>query len=187
MTHPLVQFLSRPGVRVGLGASAVVATVAFVSLGAFTAGGSAGGVHGPGLNISIVAPVEPDVEPGSTMEVGALTDGFDRASLERRAELEDYGDLPLDAYAGGGDDAWTSDAVYLPPRQMPAARQPEPQPTPPVDALADGSRAFGFDRPQPDYAAQREQRMSRLNAPAGQTTETSQPVAYTEAIKYSSE
>ncbi len=187
MTHPFVQFLSRPRVRIGLGASAVIATVAFVSLGAFAAGGEAGGLRGPGLNIAVVPPVERDFDPGSTMEVGALSDGFDRAALERRAEMDDYGDLPLDAYAG---DVWSPDEMEARIRPMPVSNEsgsvPDAQ-TSRGDALADGSRAFGFDRPQPDYAAERAQRLARLDAASSPRPTQTGPVAYTDVVQSSSE
>ncbi len=188
MTHPFVQFLSRPQVRIGLGASAVIATVAFVSLGAFAAGGEAGGLRGPGLNIAVVPPVERDFDPGSTMEVGALSDGFDRAALERRAERDEYGDLPLDAYAG---DVWPAD--QMDGRLQPATVSDDSgsvldERTSTRDALDDGSRSFGFDRPQPNYAAERAQRLARLDAaaPAARSTQTG-PVAYTDVVQSSSE
>ena len=155
MAHPL----SRTDVQLGL---AAVAVVGVIGAGAFALGGS-GTVRplGPGMSIAVVAPVEPEVLPGETMEVGALNDGFDRAALERAAEP------PM-------DDTYMPEPAWLgPPLPAPEDTPRMPMPTPvrevrviesaprPTDPLADGSRAFGFDKPRPDYAGERRLRWER--------------------------
>ena len=167
MAHPL----SRTDVRLGLAALTVVG---IIGAGAFMLGGSeTSRALGRALSIAVVPPVEPEVLAGDTMEVGALSDGFDRAALDRPAEPSIYdGYLPPDAYVG---------EASLPRMPMPT---PVAQDTPMsayqrvidqarieparTDPLADGSRAFGFDTPHPDYAAERTARLNRLEAQAPQ-------------------
>jgi len=161
MAHPL----SRTDVRLGL---AALAMVGIVGTGAFMMGGSeTGRSWGRGLAIAVVPPVEPEVLPGETMEVGALNDGFDRAALERVAEPPFDDTLPPPAWIG---DESLGD---------PAPRMPMPTPVsdtrlieiaaPAVDPLADGSRKFGFDAPRPDYAAERSLRWSRIEPTPSQS------------------
>ncbi|WP_428151716.1 hypothetical protein [Brevundimonas sp.] len=158
--HPL----SRTDVRLGI--AAAVAMIAVIGTSAFVLGGSeTGRSFGPGLAVAVVPPVEPEVLPGETMEVGALNDGFDRAALER-AEPPFDDTLPPPAWVG---DASLGD---------PAPRMPMPTPVsaarvievtvPAGDPLADGSRAFGFDQPRPDYAGERALRWSRMDTGAPQ-------------------
>lgn len=129
-----------------LGILAVAASVV-VAVWAFTPRGLASsGPSGPALSIAVVAPVEPLVLAGDVLEVGRLTDGFDREALDRsRAAAETGFDQPLpDAYVG---EDW-------PPLPLPVRAAPPPSPAPVVteatvtttDPLADGSRNFGFDR-----------------------------------------
>ena len=177
MAHPL----SRTDVRLGIAAAVVV--VGAIGVGAFLLGGSETvRPLGPGMSIAVVAPVEPEVLPGETMEVGALNDGFDRAALERAAQP------PV-------DDTYMPEAAWLPPLPMPEPTPRMPMPTPvrevrviesaprPTDPLADGSRAFGFDKPHPDYAGERRVRWERIEAtmPSATTTtanEALRPVQY---------
>lgn len=186
MPHPL----SRTDVRLGL---AAVAVVGVIGAGAFMLGGSeTSRALGRTLSIAVVPPVEPEVLPGETMEVGTLSDGFDRAALDRAAEPSIFdGFLPPDAYVG----------VEPPPRMpMPTPVAPE---TPmgayqrvvdqariepaPADPLADGSRAFGFDRPRPDYAAERTARLNRMDAPAPQSADAAPASEDVSSEQYSSE
>ncbi len=168
--------LSRTDVRMGLAALTVVCVV---GTGAFVAGGSeANSFLGPDLSIALVAPVEPVVAPGETMDVGELNDGFDRAVLER---------LPEPAF----DD----------PLPEPVPRMPMPTPVSDTrvidvplsaggttgDPLADGSRAFGFDTPRPDYAAERRLRWSRLDAAPAQSATGATTNAEGGPVQYSSE
>lgn len=161
MAHPL----SRTDVRLGL---AAVALVGVIGAGVLMLGGSeTGRSFGRGLAIAVVPPVEPGVLPGETMEVGALSDGFDRATLERVAEphLDDTLQPP----------AWVGDESP----GDPTPRMPMPTPVspprvievaaPPADPLADGSRAFGFDQPRPDYARERALRWNRLETVSPQS------------------
>lgn len=160
MAHPL----SRTDVRLGL--AAAVAAISALGIGAFTLGGSET-VRPLGnlLSISVVAPIEPEVLPGDTMEVGALNDGFDRASLERIAEPPMDDTLPPSAWVGPPLPA----AEDTPRMPMPTpADKPRPVDVAqgPSDPLADGSRAFGFDKPRPDYAAERRERWEQRESGA---------------------
>ena len=149
MAHPM----SRTDVRLGLVA---LAAVGLIGVGAFSLGGSdATQPLGRMLNIAVVPPVEPVVEPGGTMEVGALNDGFDRAALERVAEAPFDDTLPPPAWIG--DETLGDPAPRMPmPTPVSDTRVIEVQPAQSgslADPLADGSRAFGFDAPRQDYAA----------------------------------
>jgi hypothetical protein len=155
------------------------------------------GTLGPRLDIAVVPPVERDVEPGATMEVGELSDGFDRAMLERSAAREDGFALPQDAYAG---DAWlTEQTPRMPlPTLVDRPMAPSGPPRPEGEPLRDGSRAFGFDRPRDDFEVERAARRTALDAPNraaldGGTQEqvppttTHEPDHYTILVEYSSE
>lgn len=186
MPHPL----SRTDVRLGL---AVVAAVGVIGAGAFTLGGTeTGRAMGRTLSIAVVPPVEPEVLPGETMEVGTLSDGFDRAALDRPAEPSIFdGYLPPDAYVGAG----SPPRMPMPTHVAPAAPmgayqrvvdQAQMEPAP-ADPLADGSRAFGFDRPRPDYAAERTARLNRMDAPAPQAVAATSPSEEPIPAQYSAE
>ena len=182
MAHPL----SRTDVRIGLGLGAV-ALVGIIGLGAFLLGGSETvRPLGRVLDIAVVAPVEPEVLPGKTMEVGALNDGFDRAMLERAAEQPvDDTYLPEPAWIG---DVRLGDPMPRMPMPTPVA---EPRvievEAPHADPLADGSRAFGFDTPRPDYAAERTARLNRMEAAAAQSANAMTANADTRPVQYSPE
>lgn len=164
----MIQTLSRPEVRLGMIVFAAVTVVALVA-GAVLRGGPEGArMPGRELAIAVVAPVEPEVEPGGTMDVGALNDGFDRAALERRTEVPPYDALPEPAWVGDetlGDDLSRKPVPKaLPVHEVRYAEDPASAPQGASDPLADGSRMFGFDRPRPDYAAERALRGHRLDA-----------------------
>lgn len=179
MAHPL----SRTDVRLGL---AAVAMVGVVGTGAFMLGGSeTTRSFGPGLAIAVVPAVEPDVIPGETMEVGALSDGFDRAALDRVAEPPLDDTLPPAAWVG--DETLGDPTPRMPmPTVVSETRVIEVQPPRP-DPLADGSRAFGFDRPRPDYAGERALRWSRMETPDPQGPEPAPVSDGIEDIQYSPE
>jgi hypothetical protein len=125
------------------------------------------------LRIEVVPPVEPEIEPGSRMDVGDLVNGF-RWSPPRRPSIE-----PI-AYED--DPAWEDWREE--PRLQPAWREPPPRHAreswrgagpsyaPPRYARPepdrrDGERRwFGFDEPRRDYRAEREDRRARYEARA---------------------
>jgi hypothetical protein len=113
------------------------------------------------LRIEVVHPVEPEIVPGSVMDVGALVDGF-QGVPPPQPSLTDM----LWSY----DDGWEDrDDGYASPR--PADRRiagaapyyspPEPERSSPARALR---RWFGFDAPRRDFQAERAARQARLEA-----------------------
>ena len=56
-----------------------------------------------------------------------------------------------------------------------------------VDPLADGSHAFGFDKPRPDYAAERTARLNRLEAQAPHSAAVAPASADAPSTQYSPE
>ena len=167
MPHPLKRTDVRLGLVCAFGAAAL-------GLGAFVLG-TAGTDRplGQPLAIAVVAPIEPEVSPGSTMDVGALNDSFDKAALERVADVTPLDTLP-DAAWVGPPLVWLGDAETArapAPVVDPPAAQPLPAATP-SDPLADGSKAFGFDRLQ--------------NAHAGAASTSPAPAAEQNAARHSS-
>lgn len=132
----------------GLGAAAM----ARLPAGATTPPG------GEALRIEVVQPPAPEIAEGPRMGVGELVDGYQHVAAARRApESEDLL-------------AWLDPLPPLPSPPEPPRPQPprygevaivtpaSPQPSrrEPVDR-------FGFDAPQPDYAAARAARRERLD------------------------
>lgn len=123
----------------------IVAAAAFVAAWALVPrAASVSPPFGPRLSINVVAPVEPVPVAGGILEVGTLNDGFDRAALDRQAEITIADYVPADAYVG---EDWL-------PVEPAIDSRPAFQPLSPVsvatvtttDPLQDGSRLFGFDR-----------------------------------------
>ncbi len=147
---------------------AVLAGVVVIGVGVASAGGLArsgppSAPDDPRLRIQVVTPVEPEIMPGSVMEVGELVDGF--VSVPPRPPA-----VASDGYAFHDDPA----EVPAPPKGADpyveaAIIQAPPQPGEPTDDRRGGrvSRWLGFDAPEPDYRAEREARRARLDARAG--------------------
>ncbi len=169
MTAPRARLeacLSSPRLRWGLGGLAVVAIGAAAIAMTARPQSAAADVDSPLIQIRLVAPTEPEVEPGAVMDVGRLRDDFDRAALARaeaarRAEQAAaqaalaYVD---DAYVEGDEVATLQTATddYEAPRViLPAPPRRE------IDLrreYAGAPGAYGFDIPRPDYAAERRAR-----------------------------
>lgn len=153
-----VQPRARSGFRPWM-AIAPVAVIAVAGLGLFALRTPLPGVDALGsdrMSVEVVAPVEPEVQPGGTMEVGALVDGYTHVAIQPQAEGPDVYDAgyqtawvePLPPLPQPAPTTWTSgDAVVRP-------TQAQPQ---------EGGSAFGFDAPGPDYAAERRARQERLD------------------------
>lgn len=159
--------LARRPRMIAAAAATGVAALALAAWGLAPRTDAEGRAMGPRMAISLVAPKEPEVVPGGILEVGTLNDGFDRAALDRVAEIDDPTWMPPDAYAGP-DDGWTA-----PPRMpMPRPIAVEDFPAPPPraadrDPLRDGSRWFGLDRMRDamaDARADRRQRRAERDA-----------------------
>ena len=144
---------------------AAVAGLAVLGLGAMTVRsvalpGPAPVLDGDRLHIQVVAPVEPEITPGSVMDVGTLVDGFVYRPPPRPAP-EPAAYAPYDEDYGLAEER--SDRrrsvdyaeVYAPP-----------QPEPPKENWRDSraARWFGFDAPERDYRAEREARRARREA-----------------------
>lgn len=144
---------------------AVVAAVAVIAAGVATVRavalpGPQPILDGERLQIQVVAPIEPDVAPGSVMEVGELVDGFVYTPPLRP--------LPEPAAYAPYDEEFETPK----PRRAPKRYAGEtmihapPQPGQPVLRGGDdrGDRWFGFDEAQRDYRAEREARRARRDA-----------------------
>lgn len=116
---------------------------------------------GDRLRIEVVRPAEPEIAPGSIMDVGELVDGFQGLP----PPLPPLTDVAW-SYDDGRDDY---DEVYDSARYETrrAAEAPmddprlEPERPSPVRAV---QRWFGFDAPRRDFRAEREARRARLDA-----------------------
>ena len=137
-----------------------VAAIGLMALKFVSLPGPAPVAAGEGLKIEVVAPVEPELVPGSVMEVGELVDGFHYVR-------------PAPAERGPAYDvAWAEDeaAPVEPRRRETAVRRyassdAGPGQLPEPETLGErGRRWFGFDEPRPDYAAERRARQARMEA-----------------------
>lgn len=110
----------------------------------------------PNVSIDVVAAREPVPEPGGVMDVGDLANGYTH---------QVYGPPPA-VYRLPQDIAGDEAPPRVAPRRVerPAETAPEPAP-PPVNAERrerPGRWSFGFDAPGPDYAAERRERIARM-------------------------
>jgi hypothetical protein len=153
---------ARSGLRGGhLVALSAIAVVAFglVGLRAVDLPGPSPLTDDGRLRIEVVHPVEPDIVPGSPMDVGELVDGFKGVPPPPPPVTDRW------AY----DESWLEDLPPLPPppwRRRPAAeeagaRASEPEPR---AARRGGGGWFGFDAPRRDFQAERAARRARLEA-----------------------
>lgn len=185
MTRPLIPSLSAPVVRYGLMAGGVVILAGVAGFAALSAGdGGAPRRTGPALAIAVVAPVEPGIEPGTPMDVGALSTGFDRAALDRaeqeRAAIQ--ADATLSAVDGWAGDGWSPDDPPRMPAPTPVSRRLSPMEA--YEAVV--ARARISNRGDDEGRAARwAARAAGTDTPDDRPG--SGPVAYTDVIKYSSE
>lgn len=112
---------------------------------------------GDRLRIEVVHPVEPEIVPGTVMDVGELVDGFQGLPPQRPSLMD-----MLWSYDDGWDEIWEPPPPPPPqPRRPAEAHYPKPAPRPPARAL---QRWFGFDAPRRDFQAERAARRARLEA-----------------------
>lgn len=147
----------------------MVAVLSAVGLGVLAAGtmalpGPQPVLDGERMTIQVVAPVEPEVAPGSVMEVGDLVEGFEyRRPPPAMIETADYGsreeafEAPAPRPVSRRDDD-DGGGYAPPPADTPVERPREDR----RDRRAD--RWFGFDAPDRDYRAEREARRARIDA-----------------------
>ena len=107
------------------------------------------------LRIEVVHPREPEIQPGSVMEVGELVEGFQGVPPP----------LPrLEEVAWSYDEGWDDEETTRPERRPVAAiftpAPPERREPPPRYE----SRWFGFDAPRRDFEAERAARRARMEA-----------------------
>lgn len=112
--------------------------------------------RGPNVSIDVVAPREPVPEPGGVMDVGDLANGYTHRDYARQAAVYP---LPYDVYRDDPPARVQTPRVDRPPEVAPA-----PPPPPVVADRRERSRrwSFGFDAPGPDYAAERRERIERM-------------------------
>ena len=165
----MLDYLNQPKVRWVMAGVVVVAAIGLGGLAlSVRNGGEAPAGGGPELSVAVVAPVEPDVEPGGVMDVGQLTNGFDGrmpdAAPTARPVVEDY-------YAE--QPAYTESRQYSSAPRSPVTRPGEEAhlytDQPAMDRNGEGPRAgnpraFGFDQPRPDYDREREARRAAMDA-----------------------
>ncbi len=109
---------------------------------------------GDRLQIEVVHPVEPEITPGSVMEVGELVDGFQGLPRPLPELVEvDWGPESGWEEAAPAPVRRHVAAVFVPP--PPDRREPPPR--------YDG-RWFGFDAPRRDFRAERAARQARMEA-----------------------
>ncbi len=144
----------------------ILASAALVLTGLGAAAGwavwnSTSAAHGEGapdsgVTVEVVPPIEPDLPPGSIMAVGELRDGYEH-DAERVAALPSE-DAPY------VESAWLelTPEPSQPPYYDTLADHGPPLSSRPAPELAPDDYGFGFDTPQPDYAAERAARQSAL-------------------------
>ena len=141
----------RPRLIVG----GAIGAVALVTLGAFALNGGRASVArttGPALDIAVVAPVEPDIQPGEVMEVGALVDDFDANAIP----------APAEADVATENDYYLEQPAYTDDAPPPNVRRYASDAPPPEDwRMVEGRgdrMGLGFDGPRPESGAEREAR-----------------------------
>ena len=142
--------------------AAITAGVVIAGVGAGillqpTANPAAAETRGPNVSIDVVAPREPELEPGSVMDVGELADGYTHRGYAQHAEndppsyvdAEDFSRAPSELRRVERTRDLTPEAPR-PPIVVERREQPWRWP-------------FGFDQPRPDYAAERRERGARMD------------------------
>lgn len=164
----LMPKLRRPVSRMRRGHAVALSVVAAAAFG--LAGLRAVDLPGPRpiddndrLRIEVVHPVEPEIVPGSVMEVGELVDGF-QGLPPPLPPLTDVGWSYDDGWEDDGE-AWTAPRSEV--RRLAGSPEYESGPEPererasPVRAV---QRWFGFDAPRRDFQAERAARRARMEA-----------------------
>jgi len=176
-----------PGLIIGAGLALIIAgglaSVALTTPALLSLGGPASpaGSRGPSLDIAVVAPVEPEILPGSTMDVGVLVDGFDKEALKtssNRPEFEDYEGV----YPGPADDLYARNEQKPTNPRSQSNGGSDPQHWATVQGRGD-RLGLGFDGPRPETRSEREARL-RASVPVQRRPEFSQPPVERDATFY---
>lgn len=109
------------------------------------------------LRIEVVHPVEPEIVPGSVMDVGEVVDGFEGLPQPRPPLIDIF--LPSDV---GWDEY--REPPPPPPRRPPAEAEPYYSGSERFSPARTLQRWFGFDAPRRDFQAERAARRARLEA-----------------------
>ena len=138
--------------------AAPVAVIALAGLGVMALRGAAPETaFGPSgrMQVEVVAPVEPELQPGGTMDVGELTSGYTHVAINQPT-------TEADAYEADYQSGWVEPSPPLPspPAEVWSSRDATVRPTQPQP---EREGAYGFDRSGPDYAAERRARQERLD------------------------
>lgn len=155
-------------------AGVAVLAIGGLGLAAWNSTASAGATPtGRLLNIAVVAPVEPEVQPGGVMPVGELVEGYEHDPAILTAL---HGDPFDDVHV---ETAWIEPepALPAPVTGMAVVRTDAPQPGIEPIRLDPRDRSYGFSQPQPDYAAQRADRQARMEAI--EARQAAEPPAFT--------
>jgi len=137
------------------------------------------------IRIQVVDPVEPEIAPGSVMDVGDLVDGFVftpppqqvAEPVAMASHDEDFGPPPSRSLPG----------EYVGRAVIQAPPQPEAWPDDPrVPRDERAGRWFGFDSPERDYRGEREARRARRDARWERERERDWDQDRREARRYSS-
>lgn len=147
--------------HVALVAAAAVIGIGFMTVRAVALPGPRPVLDGDRLHIQVVAPVEPEITPGSVMDVGDLVDGFEYTPPPR-PEPEPALYAPWEEEEREIRDSRSEPKRYA----EEAVVRPPPRPEPPRESWRDSraGRWFGFDAPDRDYRAEREARRARREA-----------------------
>lgn len=115
------------------------------------------------IRVELVDPVEPDIAPGSVMDVGDLVDGFvfrppPRPAAEPAVRVSHDENFERPAPRAVPSEYAGRIIIQAPPQPESWVREPRV----PRDERA--GRWFGFDAPERDYRAEREARRARRDA-----------------------
>ncbi|CAN5292943.1 hypothetical protein BH10PSE2_BH10PSE2_22420 [soil metagenome] len=180
--HPLLDRLSQPRSLMVVAGVVVLAGVAAATFAFGRGDHRAGPAGGAQMQLALVAPVEPTVQPGERMEVGALSDGFDgKMPPPPPREDEPWMDQPAYVETGWGSDGNADDPESRrimrsqPPMDPKGYNQGrydqgrDPDDAPGTPPLTQGSPrgdalGLGFDGDRPNYEAQRAARRAALDS-----------------------
>jgi len=115
------------------------------------------------IRVEVVDPIEPNIAPGSVMDVGDLVDGFvftppPRPAAELAVRVSHEEDFAYPAPRSVPREYAGEVIIQAPPQ--PESRAHEPR----VSRDERAGRWFGFDAPERDYRAEREARRERRDA-----------------------